>query len=90
MAKVEAIEMSNKSTNVKKTKWNLRGEEEEIEKKNTKKKRHGNTTIEKDIQSDEELHQQHPNSFVVVHERPSSHLVWSVLSTLCCLFSCPT
>ena len=39
---------------------------------------------------DEELQKQNSSTIVVMHERPSSHLCWSVLSTLCCLCSCMT
>lgn len=46
-------------------------------------------TIKKQVR-DKDLHKQNSSTIVVMHERPSSHLCWSVLSTLCCVCSCMT
>ena len=71
----ERIEMSS----TKEKKWNSAGEDDPVEEEEED---------ETNYNSQRQLHKENADHLITIREMPSSYLCWSVVSTLCCCFSC--
>ena len=70
----ETIEMSSK----KEKKWNSAGEDDPVEEEDD----------DTNDYNQRRLHKENVDHLITIREMPSSYLCWSVVSTLCCCFSC--
>ena len=71
----ERIEISSK----KEKKWNSAGEDDPVEEEEED---------DTNYNSQRRLHKENVDHLITIREMPSSYLCWSVVSTLCCCFSC--
>jgi hypothetical protein len=71
-SQAESIEMSSK----REKKWDSTDEDDPVEKDDD------------NYYNQRELHKENVDHLITIREMPSSYLCWSVVSTLCCCFSC--
>jgi hypothetical protein len=69
------IEMSSK----KEKKWSSVGGDDPVEEEEEDETNYNNQR---------QLHKENVDHLITIREVPSSYLCWSVVSTLCCCFSC--